>query len=391
MTSSPLLTGQWVPASGIPGIPAKLLQEGAFRPDPLPAHLAFPARTYRDAAHAEHMLGRLDEAAERLGVRRGLARSTQVRDAQSSANLSGVSVGLRRAMAEDLLASQEPPDSQPRGRQHETRLLHHYLRAYDHGIRRVHDGAPLDATLVTEMGAIMTDRTDSLVRDGPGWLGSPPARAYLLAAAGPHLAGLLEQWSAWVRDNDEQPRLVKMAIAHYQLEVLQPVPTANGHIARAFSALEMINTGLLRDQILPLSVWLDDHLDAYQASIRAVVDTGKIDTWVDFFATAITQQAHAQLRLIDRLQQVADELTQRLPRSGIIATVVADLVGFPVTNHRALRDRHGVSMRSATDITRRLIDLRIVTSWESRRYSQMFVCDPVMNILCLNPENSTEV
>jgi Fic family protein len=390
MTSA-LPAGQWVPAPDIPGIPEALRREGAYLPHPLPAHLTLPTGTYRRAGCVEHTLGRLDEAAQRLGVRPGLVRSTQVRDAQGSASLAGVMVGLRQALAEYLVASQDQQPSlpdQPAG------PLAPYLRAYDHGIRRLHSGATLDATVVGEMSAIMTGRTgdppSDLVRTGPGWLGSTPARAYLLTATDAHLVGLLEQWSTWVREETDQPRIVRMAIAHYQLEVLQPFPTANGHIARAWSTLEMIDSGLLRDQILPLSVWLDDNLDEYQRHIRAVVDTGQIHRWVDFFATALDRQAKAQLRLIDKLAALATTLAAQIPRTGTLPKVVADLIGFPMINHRVLQQRHRISKNSATDITRHLIELGILTSWESRRYRQTFTCQPVLDLLSLDPNTTAE-
>src|SRR5687767_13581297 len=86
--------GQWSRVPELPGIPEALRGEGAYLPPPLPSDLALPAATYRRCAEAEHALGRLDEAADRLGVRSALVRSTQVRDANSSAGLSGVVVGL---------------------------------------------------------------------------------------------------------------------------------------------------------------------------------------------------------------------------------------------------------------------------------------------------------
>lgn len=393
MTTAPLRPGKWIPAPDIPGIPEALRREGAYLPGPLPAHITLPTATYRRAALAEHTLGRLDEAAHRLGVRAGLVRATQVRDAQSSASLAGVAVSLQKALADDLLTTHDreplrPDQAAPTG------PATPYLRAYDHGLDRLRAGAAPDAALVGQMSAIMTGRAaqppGELVRTGPGWLGSTPARAYLLTAPGAHLIGLLEQWSTWVREEIDLPRIVRLAIAHYQLEVLQPFPTANGHIARAFSTLDMIHSGLLRDQILPLSVWLDDNHDEYQRQIRAVVDTGQIHTWVDYFATAIDRQARAQLRLIDKLEVLAATLTALVPRTGAIGKVVAELIGFPMINHRVLQQRHGITKKPATDITHRLVELGILTSWRSQRYRQVFLCEPVLDLLSLHASSTAQ-
>ncbi|RKT52409.1 Fic family protein [Saccharothrix australiensis] len=389
MNVPPLPAGQWAPVPRLPGIPEALLREGAYLPPPLPSDLPLPAATHRLVAEAEHALGRLDEAAARLRVRSGLVRATQVRDAQASAGLTGVLIGLREALAADLLAGRGDP---PVDRSAPEQLLSPYLSAYDHGLDRVRRGAVVDAGLVGEMTAIMTGRPGlglrDLLRREPGVLGVRPDRPYLLTATGAHLVAQLEQWSTWVREEDEQPRLAKIALAHYQLEVLQPFPTANGHVARVFSMLEMVRCGLLRDQVLPLSVWLDDTLPEYEERIRAVVDTGRVHDWVGFFARAVRDQALAQLRLVGHLEELAERYARLLPRTGKLPEVAAALIGFPVVDHRAVRDRHGVTMKAATDLTRRLVERRVLVPWDFRDYRRVFVCRDVLRLLADDPDTT---
>jgi hypothetical protein len=155
-----------------------------------------------------------------------------------------------------------------------------------------------------------------------------------------------------------------------------------------FSMLEMMRCGLLSNQVLPLSVWLDDSIDEYRAQIRNVVDTGLIHRWVNFFAVAVRDQALAQLRLISRLEALAERFARELPGTGVIARVLTDLIGFPVVNHRAIEDRYHVSMKYATDVTRRLVKAGVLVNWESRRYNQIFFCVPVLDLLGLNSETT---
>jgi Fic family protein len=227
-----------------------------------------------------------------------------------------------------------------------------------------------------------------VLRDAPGRLGVSDDRAYLLTATGAHLVALLEQWSTWVREEDEQPRIAKIALAHYQLEVLQPFPTANGHVARTFSTLEMVRCGLVRDQVLPLSVWLDTALAEYQRQIRAVVDTRRVDRWVEFFATAVRDQALAQLRLIGHLEELAEQYAVRLPRKGKLPLVAAGLIGFPVVDNRSLSVRHGITAKAATDLTARLVELGVLVPWEYRPYRRVFLCRDVLRLLADHPDTT---
>ncbi|GAA3893811.1 hypothetical protein GCM10022243_68350 [Saccharothrix violaceirubra] len=382
MTNRRLPAGSWLPVGRLPGIPAALCAEGAYLPRPLPSTLDFPVATYRRAADAMLLLGRLDEAATRSPVRSTLVRATRVRDARSSANLAGIVLGLTEAFAEELLVSQ---GEGPLPRTGHSRLVTPFLAAYRYGLDRVGAGEPVDDTMIGGVSAIMTGAPGPRRRTGVGWLGRKPERAYLLTASGAHLAASVEQWSTTAREISDQPVILKIGLLHYQLEVLQPFPTANGHVARTYSMLAMVESGLLRDQVLPLSVWLNDSLDEYQRQIRRVVDTGEVHHWLDFYTTAIRDQAYDQLGLIAALDGLIAEFRRLVSGDTVYAKVAEDLVGFPVTNHRAIQERYGVTRKFSTDVTRRLVDLGILSSWEGRGYRQVFVCDPVLDLLTLYP------
>ncbi|WNV84731.1 Fic family protein [Umezawaea sp. Da 62-37] len=357
----------------------------------MPSDLVLPPATYRTVADAQAMLARLDVTADRLGMRAELVRSTRVRDAHRSAHLAGINVHLHEALVAHLVTSQKPETIDQSAT---ARLMNPYLRAYEHGLARVDADDPVDGELIGQMSAIMTgspERTlPEVLRQGHGWLGRSPRQAYLLTAMGAHLVGLVQQWSTWVREEHDQPRIAKMAIAHYHLEVLQPFPAANGHVARAFSTLEMVRSGLLRDQILPLSPWLDDNLEEYQRQIRAVVDTGEIHHWVDFFATAVHDQAEAQLRLITQLHCLAERLAPTSAATGILPDVIARLVAFPVINNPELCLRYGVTPEHAAKVTRALVEVGVLQPWEGLTYRRVFQCVPALNLFSLNADSTAD-
>src|ERR1043165_164960 len=170
--------GRWGPVPEISGVPAGRCREGAFVPPPLPADLMLPSTTYRRAAEAEYALGRLDATARQLVAPHGLVRSTQLRDAQSSASLDGVYLSLKEVLVADLLTSQDSVRHSDL-----LRRITPYLQAYRHGHRCVRAGAAIDAAVMRELTAIMTGRPDPL-RTDRGVLTTGTAEPYLLTAAG---------------------------------------------------------------------------------------------------------------------------------------------------------------------------------------------------------------
>ncbi|GAA3881816.1 hypothetical protein GCM10022243_52970 [Saccharothrix violaceirubra] len=272
--------------------------------------------TYSVLAEAEHALGRLDEAAERLPGRHWFVRSTRVRDAVCSAHLSGLPVGLREAFAADLVAGQGPP---PVDRYGPTRALAPYLA--------VPDG--VDEPLTPDV-----------------------------------------------------PRLEAIASAHYRREVLRPFRAQEAHRARAASMRQLVDAGLLRDEVLPLSLALEEDTPEYRRQLHRVVETGEVEQWLRFFAEAVRDQALAQVRLIGRTLELIDEYARRVRRAGTLAEVAVDLAGFPVVNHRALVDRYEVSPKTATNLTRQMVELGMLVQWGGgSTYRRIYVCEDALGLV----------
>ncbi|MFD7653961.1 Fic family protein [Actinosynnema sp. NPDC059797] len=359
----PLPPGHWVAVDDVSEeVPLLLRHEGAYVPAPLPADVALPAATYRVLAETEHVLGRLDQAVHRLPDRQVFSLVQCIRDARDDKNPASLILPL----IDDRSAMPQPVGG--------------FVTAAEYGAKRAASGAPVDAELMAEINAILTGRHG--LRTHQGWL-SPGAaeHAYLLTATGSHLVAMLEQWSTWTRSESSLPRLAKIALAHHQLEVLQPFPTANGHVARLYTALEMIGTGLLADHLLPLSDWYDDHRAEYHRRIRDLVSGGPVHRWVEFFANGVRDTALAQLRLIEELERLRTDLLRHVPASPAVARVVSGLVTGPAVTHRMLETRYGLSSRTSAQIIRHLVQHRVLTVFPRRHTQKIFVCYLALDLL----------
>jgi hypothetical protein len=352
MSSAPPPHGEWVEPGE--GVPRSLRGMRAYLPRPLPSDVILPTETHRVLASVEHALGRLDEAAQRLPDRAGFVLSGQLRDAQSSAQLSGESAALVESWVVRLLLAREAEGA---GGSVRAILADHpvgrFIAASEHGARRVREGARIDAALLGEISAQLTGSGPRSLEEGlrthQGWLGGrSPEDAYVLTTPpGGLLVSTLAQWSTWVCADHPLPRVGKIALAHLHLELLQPYPEANGHLARLYSAFELVRLGLLRDQVLPISVWLDRHRDAYHRHVLAVVEGGPIADWIRFFAEGVEQLALEHIRLVDDLDRLRAELVELARKTSPSAQrVVKGLVTAPVTSHHAAAGAAGHPARA---------------------------------------------
>ncbi|WP_190814649.1 Fic family protein [Saccharopolyspora pogona] len=354
------------------------------------------SRTHRAAATAEQALGRLDEAAQRLPDRAAVVRATQLRGVQNSAGIDGVYAALHEVLLQELPGLQDTSGVPT--------LLRCYMEASDHASGALERGRPLDVTLLGELSALMAhDKAgktaadkDAYWRRDHSWLGGPAEQAWLLCTPpGPHLHAAAAQWSTWANGECELPLVGQIAIGYYQFEVLRPFAVGSGHLARLYIGLELMRSGALRDQVLPVSAWFDRHHEEYCAQLRRVVETGLWDDWVVFIAEAIRQQCGEQIRLISELERLRSQHLAHIGSGGSVRQVAAGLIGHPVTNHRQIAQRYGISLKSATEVCRRLVASGILSLWKHRRYRKVFICPEMIDLLTCNepfpPEADREV
>ncbi|MBB5953624.1 Fic family protein [Saccharothrix tamanrassetensis] len=387
MTNAPPAHGAWAEPANPATLPEPLRGLRAYLPDPMPVDPHLPTRTHRNLAETEHALGSLNESAERVADRSMLVLSGQIRDARSSGAMAGENADLVEALMFQLLSVRAAGDGTAMAELLDEHPIGRFILASAHGSARLAAGAPIGPALLGEISAILTRSDprdlDTGLRQHQGWFGGRTVRdAYLLTVPpGEPLRAALAEWSAGIRADGPLSRVARIALAHLHLELIQPYPEANGHVARLFSSLEMVRTGLLRDQILPMSCWLDTHYREYHERIRAVVHGGPLHEWIDFFATGLRRTALAQVGLIGELDALRRSHLALAPRPPSLHRVAGDLVTSPMLTHRTLVDRYGITVKTATHVTRQLVDLGILTSLEDRVYNKVFVCRPVIRLL----------
>ncbi|MEU4803928.1 hypothetical protein [Actinosynnema sp. NPDC023587] len=330
----------------------------AYLPNPLPTDLELPTRTHRALAEAEHALGNLNGNAQRIADRSTLVLCGRIRDARDTGAPPDDDHEPVEALMFHLLSHRAPDDRAALTDLLGRHPVGRFILASAHGAERVAAGAPIGPELLGEIGAILT-------RSGPGGTGRPALAA----------------WADGVRAPGPLSRVARIALAHLHLELLRPYPEVEGHVPRLFTSLEMVRTGLLRDQVLPLSRRLGTHHHEYHEQIRAVVRGGPLHEWIGFFADGLRAQALAQVGLVDELVGMRRAHLAAAPAPPSLYRVAGDLVTTPVLTHRTLIARYGITVKTAIQITRRLVGLGLLTSLDDRLYNKVFVCRPVIRLL----------
>jgi cell filamentation protein, protein adenylyltransferase len=112
--------------------------------------------------------------------------------------------------------------------------------------------------------------------------------------------------------------------------------------------------------------------------------SGDYDPWVEFFATAVKDQADDMVQRVERLLEVRAELLNSVRENkirGFAVDIIEDLIGYSSITPTAAAKRHNVQYKTANDAVKRLQALGILVEVTGASYGRIFVCPRVRDIV----------
>lgn len=360
----------------------------AFVPAPLPPEpaLEFAGTLQQALEPALLALGRLDSISTLLPdtalflyayVRKEAVLSSQIEGTQSSLS--------------DLLLFEL--DEAPGVPLDDVVEVSNYVAALDHGLARLRDGFPLSNRLIREIHGVLLSRGRGSGKE-PGefrrtqnWIGgSRPSNAVFVPPP-PHLVE--DAMAALERflhdDTSGLPTLVRAGLAHVQFETIHPFLDGNGRVGRLLITLLLCHSGILREPLLYLSLYLKQNRATYYSLLDAVRRDGDWEAWLAFFLEGARQTAEGAVSAARRLAGLFQEDRERiLPRgrlAGSALRVHDALKARPVTSMQELRGRAGLSFPGVSAGMDLLVELGIARELTGKRRNRVFAYDRYLAIL----------
>ena len=349
----------------------------AFVPNPLPPEppLDWDGNLASLLADASLSLGRLDGSARVLPNKELFIDAYVKKEAVLSSQIEGT-----RSSLSDLYRYEHdekvPPGS-------DVVEVSNYVKAMEHGIARLRGGFPLSNRLIREIHEILLsqgvgeDKTPGEFRRSQVWLGGTrPGNAEFVPPPHTHVADCMGDLEMFLHATDDGiPPLVRAALAHVQFETIHPFLDGNGRVGRLLITLLLINTGILAEPVLYLSLHLKTHRHRYYELLdESGRRTGDWEAWLTFFLEGVIETANNAYQTTDRLGRMFDADRTRIGgagrRSGSGFKVFNELLKRPelsVSQAAAATELSFPAASSALELLGELDIVREVTGKSARR------------------------
>jgi Fic family protein len=180
---------------------------------------------------------------------------------------------------------------------------------------------PISLNLIRELHSILLDsvrganKARGEFRRIQNWIGPPDCsieEATFVPPSPDMLPDVLDNWEKYIHF-DEKERLVQMAVIKAQFELIHPFIDGNGRIGRMLVPLFLYEKKLLSRPMFYLSAYLERNRELYYHRLNAISEKNDWDGWIQFFLTAITEQAKENTRKARAILELYEEMKQKVP------------------------------------------------------------------------------
>ena len=286
-----------------------------FEPDRLPLESLDWTKFIRRIGQANAELARYDGILQGIVNPQVLLSPLTMQEAVLSSKIEGTQTSLEEVLEFEASAEAEPD------RRGDIQEVLNYRQGMREAIEYL-KVRPVCLDLLLKMHATLMDgvrgqeQARGQLRKVQNWIGGPASTLATAKFVPPDPVLLPQHVSNWEQyiHFDEKDRLVQMAVLHGQFEILHPFNDGNGRVGRMMIPLVLFSYGLLSSPMFYLSSYLERHRDEYYQRLYHITASGQWDEWVQFFLTAIFEQAKENITRARSILALYDQMKVRLPK-----------------------------------------------------------------------------
>lgn len=331
-------------------------------------------------------LGRLDGVAELLPDV-SLFLYMYVR---KEAVLSSMIEGTQSSISDLLLYELEQEPGVPLD---DAQEVLNYVAAMNEGLQLLEKGTPLSLRLLKQVHTVLlgkgrgSDKTPGEFRKSQNWIGGTrPGNAAFVPPPPDEVIKCMGDLELFLHDKPEAtPPLLKAALAHVQFETIHPFLDGNGRLGRLLITLLLCEQKVLSKPLLYLSLYFKTHRRAYYELLNHVRETGDWETWLDFFADAVTSTSEQAVATAKRLNEITQNDQKKILGLGRAASsaikVYQRFVSRPIATAAWLSKDTGMVAVTVNKALRQLTSLGILREITGKKRNRLFAYSAYIEII----------
>jgi len=358
----------------------------AFVPPPLPPAPPLDLKPLLSRlSAADRAIGRLDGITLLLPDHALFLYMYVRKEAVLSSQIEGTQSTLNDLLRFEIDHVAEPPID-------DVREVSNYVDALLYGLERL-DTLPLSLRLIREMHARLLQSGRGQTKD-PGnfrtsqnWIGGTrPGNALFVPPPVPEMKTALGDLEWFIHeDTPSLPPLIKAGLIHVQFETIHPFLDGNGRLGRLLVTLFLCMTGVMRQPLLYLSLYLKSHRTDYYRLLQEVREQGAWEAWLEFFLAGVTETANqafnSATRIVDLFETDRTAIGQHADRSGSTYRLHELLQKKPFLSAPAARDLTNLTMPTVNVALETLQQLGIVAEVTGRKRGRIYAYHDYLKIL----------
>lgn len=354
-----------------------------FQPYDLPFDLELSKDIKKKSLKAIISLAHLDGKASEMekSERDIFLKAFSLKESSHSSSIEGT-----RSTTEDLYRyEKEHPASESQER--DAREVLNYRDALELGLSEIENGAELNVELLHRMHRVLLsgvrgeNKSPGEFKTNPnaiGRAGDTLETAKMVPAPPESVEHLIDNLLEYL-NSDEDP-MIKIALAHYQFEVIHPYRDGNGRMGRMLILLILAKEGILRYPVIYPSEYFDRRRDEYIDRLFDVSSKDEFEAWLNFFIDALQEQSEESVRLIDGLKAYKNRILQ-----GSVTKLEGEVINMlfmnPYINSRDVMDQCKVSNPTATSVLSKLERKGILRETTGKKRNMLYAADTILEIL----------
>ncbi len=269
--------------------------------------------------------------------------------------------------------------------------VQNYIEALNFAIAKLSE-LPLSVRLLKAIHKILMSgvrgkhKAPGEIRRTQNWIGgSTPSDAFFVPPSAEDIPDLLSDLEKfWHNESLQIPKLIKIAITHYQFETIHPFLDGNGRCGRLLIILQLIDAQILSKPVLYMSTFFERHRNAYYDSLSMVRKSKDLEQWITFFLNGIVETAEDGLETFKAIVALQEEYATNIltlgPRSENARKLLQILYATPIINVRRVEMELGISFSSANRLLKSLTELGILKEITGYSRNRLFVLEKYLNL-----------